>query len=70
MTEPESGSDALHMRTRAERRGDYYLLNGSKQYITNAPVADVLLVYASVQDRPGSRVCPPSSSTPGHQGSR
>ena len=53
MTESESGSDALHMRTRAERRGDYYVLNGSKQYITNAPVADVLLVYASVQDRPG-----------------
>jgi alkylation response protein AidB-like acyl-CoA dehydrogenase len=53
MTESESGSDALHMRSRAERRGDYYLLNGSKQYITNAPVADVLLVYASVQDRPG-----------------
>ena len=53
MTEPGSGSDALHMRTRAERRGDHYLLNGTKQYITNAPVADVLLVYASVQDRPG-----------------
>jgi alkylation response protein AidB-like acyl-CoA dehydrogenase len=53
MTESESGSDALHMRSRAERRGDYYLLNGSKQYITNAPVADVLLVYASDQGRPG-----------------
>jgi hypothetical protein len=53
MTEPGSGSDALHMRTRAERRGDSYLLNGAKQYITNAPVADVLLVYASVQGRPG-----------------
>ena len=54
MTESESGSDALHMRSRAERRGDHYVLNGSKQYITNAPVADVLLVYASVQDRPGA----------------
>jgi len=53
MTESESGSDALHMNTRAERRSDSYLLNGSKQYITNAPVADVLLVYAAVQDRPG-----------------
>ena len=51
MTEPGSGSDALHMRARAERRGDHYLLNGTKQYITNAPVADVLLVYASA---PGS----------------
>ncbi len=53
MTEPGSGSDALHMRTRAERRGDHYLLNGTKQYITNAPVADLVLVYASVKDRPG-----------------
>ena len=53
MTEPDSGSDALRMRTRAERRGDHYLLNGTKQYITNAPVADVLLVYASVTGAPG-----------------
>jgi len=53
MTEPDSGSDALHMRTRAERRGEHYLLNGAKQYITNAPVADVLLVYASVQGHAG-----------------
>ncbi len=53
MTEPGSGSDALHMSTRAERRGEGYLLKGAKQYITNAPVADVFLVYASVADRPG-----------------
>jgi alkylation response protein AidB-like acyl-CoA dehydrogenase len=53
MTEPDSGSDALHMRSRAERRGDHYILNGAKQYITNAPVADFLLVYAGVEDRPG-----------------
>jgi alkylation response protein AidB-like acyl-CoA dehydrogenase len=53
MTEPGSGSDALHMHSRAERQGDHYLLNGAKQYITNAPVADVLLVYAAAQGRPG-----------------
>jgi alkylation response protein AidB-like acyl-CoA dehydrogenase len=53
MTEPGSGSDALHMRASAERRDDHYLLNGAKQYITNAPVADVFLVYASVRGRPG-----------------
>jgi len=53
MTEPGSGSDALHMRSRAERRGEHYLLNGAKQYITNAPVADVLLVYATVAGQPG-----------------
>jgi alkylation response protein AidB-like acyl-CoA dehydrogenase len=47
MTEPESGSDAFSMRTRVERQGDHYLLNGTKLYITNAPVADVVLVFAS-----------------------
>jgi alkylation response protein AidB-like acyl-CoA dehydrogenase len=53
MTEPGSGSDALHMHSRAERHGDYYTLNGTKQYITNAPVADVMLVYAADPARPG-----------------
>ncbi len=52
MTEAGSGSDALHMRTRAERHGDHYVLEGAKQYITNAPVADVLLVYAVDPGRP------------------
>ena len=47
MTEPDSGSDAFAMRTRAERAGDDYLLNGTKLYITNAPVADVVLVFAA-----------------------
>lgn len=53
MTEPGSGSDALHMSTRAERRDDTYVLNGTKQFITNAPVSDVLLVYGSVTGSPG-----------------
>ena len=52
MTEPDSGSDAFSMRTRAERQGDHYLLNGTKLYITNAPVADVVLVFASHPGRP------------------
>ena len=47
MTEHDSGSDAFSMRTRAERQGDRYVLNGSKLYITNAPVADVVLVFAA-----------------------
>jgi hypothetical protein len=51
MTEPDSGSDAFSMRTRAERRGDGYLLNGTKLYITNAPVADVVLVFARDPDK-------------------
>lgn len=53
LTEPGSGSDALHMRTRAERRGAHYLVNGTKQFITNAPVADVLLVYGYVAGSTG-----------------
>ncbi len=52
MTEAGSGSDALHMSTRAERHGDSYRLQGTKQYITNAPVAGVLLVYAVDPSRP------------------
>ncbi|HUN36653.1 MAG TPA: acyl-CoA dehydrogenase family protein [Trebonia sp.] len=52
MTEPESGSDAFSMRTRVERRGDDYVLNGTKLYITNAPVADVVLVFAAHPGKP------------------
>ncbi len=48
MTEADSGSDAFSMRTHAERRGDRYVLNGSKLYITNAPVADVFIVFATL----------------------
>jgi alkylation response protein AidB-like acyl-CoA dehydrogenase len=52
MTEPDSGSDAFSMRTRAERQGDHYVLNGTKLYTTNAPVADVVLVFASHPGKP------------------
>jgi alkylation response protein AidB-like acyl-CoA dehydrogenase len=52
MTEPDSGSDAFSMRTRAERKGGGYLLNGTKLYITNAPVADVVLVFAAHPGKP------------------
>jgi alkylation response protein AidB-like acyl-CoA dehydrogenase len=52
MTEPDSGSDAFSMRTRVERRGDDYVLNGTKLYITNAPVADVVLVFAADPGKP------------------
>jgi alkylation response protein AidB-like acyl-CoA dehydrogenase len=46
MTEPDSGSDAFSMKTRAVKRGNRYILNGSKMFITNAPIADLLLVFA------------------------
>jgi isovaleryl-CoA dehydrogenase len=55
LTEPSAGSDAVGLRTRAERQGDDYVLNGSKQFITNGPVADWLLVYAKTAPERGSR---------------
>jgi alkylation response protein AidB-like acyl-CoA dehydrogenase len=55
MTEPESGSDAYALATTAERRGDRYLLNGAKVFITNGPVADVLVVFATVDPAKGAR---------------
>lgn len=46
MSEPEAGSDALGMRTKATRQGDHYVLTGTKTWITNGPVGDVFYVYA------------------------
>src|SRR5260370_12724272 len=55
LTEPGAGSDALgSMRTTARREGDHYVLNGGKIYITNGPVADVLLVYAKTDKAKGA----------------
>ncbi|MFE7842138.1 acyl-CoA dehydrogenase family protein [Streptomyces sp. NPDC057474] len=53
ISEPGSGSDALAMRTRAVRDGDDFVLNGSKAFVSNGPVADVVTVYARTSDRPG-----------------
>ncbi len=56
LTEPGAGSDALgSMRTTARREGGHYVLNGSKIYITNGPVADVLLVYAKTDKDKGAQ---------------
>jgi isovaleryl-CoA dehydrogenase len=55
MSEPGAGSDVVGMRTRAEKRGDRYVLNGSKMWITNGPDADVLVVYAKTDPEAGSR---------------
>jgi len=52
MTEPECGTDVLGMRTRAVRDGDNYIVNGIKQFITNAPQGDIFLVYAKTGDSP------------------
>ena len=55
MSEPEAGSDVVSMRTRAERKGDRYILDGSKMWITNGPVADTLVVYAKTDREAGAR---------------
>lgn len=46
MSEPNAGSDVVSMKTRAEKKGNKYILNGSKMWITNGPDADVIVVYA------------------------
>jgi isovaleryl-CoA dehydrogenase len=55
MSEPGAGSDVVSMRTRADKKGDRYVLNGSKMWITNGPVADTLVVYAKTDPTAGSR---------------
>jgi len=53
-SEPEAGSDVFSMRTLAERRGDHYVLNGTKTFVTNAQVADLFVAYATIDPRLGS----------------
>jgi alkylation response protein AidB-like acyl-CoA dehydrogenase len=53
-TEPTSGSDAFSLRTRAVKRGDRYVINGSKTFISNAPVADMIIVNATVDPSRGA----------------
>jgi isovaleryl-CoA dehydrogenase len=55
MSEPNAGSDVVSMRTTAEKRGERYILNGAKMWITNGPVADTLVVYAKTDRTAGSR---------------
>ncbi|MBS7698219.1 MULTISPECIES: isovaleryl-CoA dehydrogenase [unclassified Chelatococcus] len=55
MSEPGAGSDVVSMKTRAEKRGDRYILNGNKMWITNGPVADTLVVYAKTDPAAGPR---------------
>ncbi|HET6221936.1 MAG TPA: acyl-CoA dehydrogenase family protein, partial [Dongiaceae bacterium] len=55
MSEPGSGSDVVSMRTRADRRGDRFVLNGGKMWITNGSDADVLVVYAKTDPEAGPK---------------
>ena len=84
LTEPEAGSDAASLQTRAERRGDGFAITGQKRWITNGGVADVAIVFATVDptlgkngitaflvetDRPGLRREPMPGVELGHRGS-
>ncbi|CAH1234475.1 Isovaleryl-CoA dehydrogenase [Vibrio harveyi] len=55
MSEPNSGSDVVSMQLRAEDKGDHFLMNGNKMWITNGPDADTLVVYAKTDPSSGSR---------------
>src|SRR5438067_3349312 len=55
MSEPGAGSDVVSMKTRADKKGDRFVLNGNKMWITNGEVADTLVVYAKTDPRAGSR---------------
>src|SRR5205823_7491344 len=55
MSEPGAGSDVVSMRLRADKQGDRYILNGTKMWITNGPVADTLVVYAKTDPNEGPR---------------
>jgi isovaleryl-CoA dehydrogenase len=55
MSEPNSGSDVVSMKLKAEKKGDKYILNGTKMWITNGPDADVLVVYAKTDVSKGHK---------------
>ena len=55
MSEPNSGSDVVSMRTRADKKSDRYVLNGSKMWITNGPVAETFVIYAKTDPTAGAR---------------
>lgn len=55
MSEPGAGSDVISMKLRADKKGDHYVLNGNKMWITNGPDADTLVVYAKTDPAAGSK---------------
>jgi isovaleryl-CoA dehydrogenase len=55
MSEPGAGSDVIGMKTRADKKGDRFLLNGSKMWITNGPEAETLIVYAKTDPKAGPK---------------
>src|SRR5690554_2601836 len=63
MSEPNAGSDVVSMKLRAEKRGDRYVLNGSKTWITNGPDANTYVIYAKTDPEKGPTASPRSSSS-------
>ena len=61
LSEPEAGSDAAAQTTTVERKGDHFLVNGIKNWITNGPVADVCVLFAMTDRARGTRASPASS---------
>src|SRR6187431_2616387 len=55
MSEPGAGSDVVSMKTRADKKGDRFVLNGNKMWITNGPVADTMVIYAKTDRTAGAR---------------
>jgi len=55
LSEPDAGSDALSLRTTAVKKEDYYILNGTKMFITNGPIANVVVVFATVDRSKGAK---------------
>ena len=68
MSEPGAGSDVVSMTTRADRKGDRYIINGAKMWITNGPVADTLIVYAKTDPSAGARGISAFLDRKGHEG--
>ena len=68
MSEPGAGSDVISMKLKAEDKGGYYLLNGSKMWITNGPDADTLVVYAKSEPELGARGVTAFLIEKGHEG--
>ena len=68
MSEPGAGSDVVSMTTRAEKKGDRYVINGAKMWITNGPVAETLVVYARTDPGAGARGHHRLHHRKGHEG--
>ena len=70
MSEPGAGSDVVSMTPRADKKGDRFVLNGNKMWITNGPDADVLVVYAKTDPEAGARGITRLPDREGHEGLR